>query len=131
MGFIEREDFKGLITSDSLEVIDTESLSFGIRTAIQTLRDYLSSICEMDRVLEKSADQRHQTLLTCALDIALWHAMAHIATADISENRKHRYDHAMDFLSNIREGFIKLEGLEYKTTPSAQGGIAKVKNNTL
>jgi phage gp36-like protein len=119
--FITAEDFKAVVDSKTLDVInqsDPANLDRAIGYAIEEISGYLRAAkasktgirpYDLTATFAKTGSQRNPQLVMYAADVALYHLVAWLPQRTGFEIREIRYDRAIEWLKSVQAGKIILD----------------------
>jgi phage gp36-like protein len=111
--FIELSDYDASIHREILDALtrDDDSLvEICEDRAIAEMRGYLSRRYDVDVIFSATGSNRNQLILMMALDIAVYHVFCIHNPQKISQIRKDRYDRAKEWLKQIADEDISIDG---------------------
>ncbi|MDR0413208.1 MAG: DUF1320 domain-containing protein [Dysgonamonadaceae bacterium] len=111
--FIELTDYDASIHReilDSLTREDNAIVEICEDRAIAEMRGYLSRRYDVDVIFSATGSNRNQLILMMAIDIAVYHVFCIHNPQKISQIRKDRYDRAKEWLKQIADEDISVDG---------------------
>lgn len=112
--FINPEDYDASIHQEILDALirsDRQIVEICEDRAIAQMRGYLSARYDCDRVFAAEGDERSQLVLMMAIDIAIYHIFSIHNPRNMSQIRVDRYERAVEWLKDVRNGDISVDGL--------------------
>jgi len=121
MNFIDIEDYKAVVDSRTLDVInqsDPENLKRAERYAIEEMKGYLRAAepsktgiapYDVNATFSTTGPGRNSQLVMYACDIALYHLIAWLPQRIGFEIREIRYKRAIDWLESVQAGEVILD----------------------
>jgi phage gp36-like protein len=111
--FIELTDYDASIHREILDALtrDDDSLvEICEDRAIAEMRGYLSRRYDVDAIFAATGNNRNQLVLMMAIDIAVYHVFCIHNPQKISQIRKDRYDRAKEWLKQVADEDISIDG---------------------
>lgn len=99
--FIAKADLYTQILEDELNEItrnDDTLVNSAISAAIAEMKTYLYDNYDIDTIFGAEGDDRHSLMVNFAADIAIWHLVARCQAGISIDDRKARYDRAVNWL---------------------------------
>lgn len=112
--FIELSDYDASIHRDILASVtrdDEAIVEICEERAIAEMRGYLCGRYDCDSVFAARAAERHPLVLMMLIDMVVYHLFCIHNPVKLTENRKDRYQRAVDWMKAIRRGDVSVEGL--------------------
>ena len=78
--------------------------------AVAEMKSYLSGRYDVDAIFSASGDDRHDLVLMFAKDISIYH-LCSIREGLMTQTRIDRYERAVKWLTDVRDGKLVVEGL--------------------
>jgi phage gp36-like protein len=111
--FIELTDYDASIHREILDALTREDnllVEICEDRAIAEMRGYLSRRYDVDVIFAATGADRNQLVLMMAIDIAVYHIFCIHNPQKISQIRKDRYDRAMEWLKQVADEDISIDG---------------------
>ena len=111
--FIELTDYDASIHREILDALvrdDETVIEICEDRAIAEMRGYLSRRYDCDLIFSATDAERNQLILMMAMDIAIYHVFSIHNPQKISQIRKDRYDRAMEWLKQVANENISIDG---------------------
>ena len=111
--FIYPEDYDASIHREMLGSLtrdDTAVVKICEDRAIAEMRGYLSALYDVDAIFSAQGDARNQLVLMMAIDITVYHLFSIHNPQKMSQIRKDRYEHAVEWLKQVAESQITIDG---------------------
>lgn len=111
--FIELTDYDASIHREILDALTREDeaiVEICEDRAVATMRGYLSRRYDVDAIFAATGDERNQLVLMMALDITVYHVFCIHNPQKLSQVRKDRYDRAMEWLKQVADEDISIDG---------------------
>jgi len=102
--FIEKIDLLTIFQLRELEAIsegDDMVIDSMLYAAIDEMRAYLSDNFDIDTIFAKTGNDRNRMLVRIGCDIAAYHLIAADVAGQDREDRRERYDRALDWLKMV------------------------------
>ncbi len=116
MTFLTDSDLQTIIKIDHLlQVLDEDAgaKDESEAMAIAEIKDYLNASYNTNAIFSAVGNSRHKSIIRIAVDIMLYHLHARIDPNQIPEIRQIRYDAAIKWLREVRDGKMSPEGLPF------------------
>jgi phage gp36-like protein len=132
MVFITDSDLKTIIKDVYLlQVIDEDASAKdeSEATAIAEVKDYLSGTYNLTAIFTAVGNARHRSIIRVTADVMLYHLHARIDPVAIPEVRRIRYEDALRWLRDVRDGKMDVAGLPMADTDGdgePDGGFTKI-----
>jgi phage gp36-like protein len=124
--FITETDYDAAIHAEILNAItreDSALLEIIENQAVEEMAGYLASRYDTDTIFSKTGSERHNLILMFAIDITLYHLHAIHNPVKFPLVRKDRYERAIEWLRQVRDGQINPTGLPLAVNDDGdQGG---------
>lgn len=107
--FITSEDFKVVATEAALKTItqaDADNVDNAIAEAVEEVAGYLRPKYDCERIFAAEGTGRNRQLVMYTADIALYNMVACLPQRMGSDVRQQRYDRAIEWLEQVRDGKI-------------------------
>ncbi|MDR0612394.1 MAG: DUF1320 domain-containing protein [Dysgonamonadaceae bacterium] len=111
--FIKLTDYDASIHREILDALTREDeaiVEICEDRAVATMRGYLSRRYDVDAIFAATGDERNQLVLMMALDITVYHVFCIHNPQKLSQVRKDRYDRAMEWLKQVADEDISIDG---------------------
>lgn len=111
--FIYPEDYDASIHREMLGSLtrdDTAVVKICEGRAIAEMRGYLSALYDVDAIFSAQGDARNQLVLMMAIDITVYHLFCIHNPQKMSQIRKDRYEHAVEWLKQAAASQITIDG---------------------
>jgi phage gp36-like protein len=111
--FIDLTDYDASIHREILDALtrdDDTIIEICEDRAIAEMRGYLSRRYDCDRIFSATGTERNQLILMMAIDIAVYHIFCIHNPQKMSQIRKDRYDRAMEWLKQVADEDISIDG---------------------
>jgi phage gp36-like protein len=111
--FIEQTDYDASVHREILDALTREDetiVEICEDRAIAEMRGYLSRRYDCNRIFSASGSNRNQLILMMAIDIAVYHIFCIHNPQKFSQMRKDRYDRAKEWLQQVADEDISIEG---------------------
>ena len=111
--FITVDDYSASIRLEFVEKAargDENILEIVENQAVAEMKSYLSGRYDVDAIFSASGDDRHDLVLMFAKDISIYH-LCSIREGLMTQTRIDRYDRAVKWLTDVRDGKLVVEGL--------------------
>jgi phage gp36-like protein len=111
--FIELTDYDASIHREILDALvrDDEAIAEVCEDrAIAEMRGYLSRRYDVNAIFSATGNDRNQLILMMAMDIAIYHVFCIHNPQKISQIRKDRYERAMEWLKQVADEDISIDG---------------------
>ena len=111
--FIKLTDYDASIHREILDALTREDeaiVEICEDRAVATMRGYLSRRYDVDAIFAATGDERNQLVLMMALDITVYHVFCIHTPQKLSQVRKDRYDRAMEWLKQVADEDISIDG---------------------
>lgn len=134
MAFIAKADFKLSILTDELDQIvreDDTVIDQAISAAEAEMRAYLYDSYDVDTIFAATGASRHQLLVKFCVDIAIWAIVASTQAGQDLDDRKARYDRAVNWLKMVKkmENYADLPLRESTVQTHIHAGSGTKRNN--
>lgn len=106
MAFLVEADLHTVILSDELTEItrgDNTVLESALSAAVEEMRTYLYDAFDVDTIFAETGDDRHRMLVKIGSDIAVWFLYARVQAGQSMEDRRQRYDRAINWLKQVQK----------------------------
>lgn len=123
--FINQDDYNSVIHQEILEAVirnDYTILEVIEEQAISEMSGYLASRYDVDSIFDKTGDDRNSLILMFAKDITLYHLHAIYNPVKFPMIRKDRYEQAIEWLRQVRDGEINPTGLPLASNDDGDQG---------
>jgi phage gp36-like protein len=114
--FIDLTDYDASIHREILDALtrdDDTIIEICEDRAIAEMRGYLSRRYDCDRIFSATGTDRNQLILMMAIDIAVYHIFCIHNPQKMSQIRKDRYDRAMEWLKQVADEDISIDGAPF------------------
>ncbi|MCR5326281.1 MAG: DUF1320 domain-containing protein [Bacteroidales bacterium] len=111
--FITVDDYSASIRLEFVEKAargDENILEIVENQAVAEMKSYLSGRYDVDAIFSASGDDRHDLVLMFAKDISIYH-LCSIREGLMTQTRIDRYERAVKWLTDVRDGKLVVEGL--------------------
>ncbi|KAA6347830.1 hypothetical protein EZS27_004695 [termite gut metagenome] len=111
--FIEQADYDASVHREILDALTREDetiVEICEDRAIAEMRGYLSRRYDCGRIFSATGTDRNQLILMMAIDIAVYHIFCIHNPQKISQIRKDRYDRAKEWLQQVADEDISIDG---------------------
>ncbi|KAA6313450.1 hypothetical protein EZS27_035780 [termite gut metagenome] len=111
--FIEQADYDASVHREILDALTREDetiVEICEDRAIAEMRGYLSRRYDCNRIFSATGTDRNQLILMMAIDIAVYHIFCIHNPQKFSQMRKDRYDRAKEWLQQVADEDISIEG---------------------
>ena len=111
--FIQLTDYDASIHREILDALtrdDDAIVEICEDRAIAEMRGYLSRRYDCDLIFSAVGEDRSQLILMMAMDIAIYHVFCIHNPQKISQIRKDRYERAMEWLKQVANEDISIDG---------------------
>ncbi|KAA6351230.1 hypothetical protein EZS27_001376 [termite gut metagenome] len=111
--FIEQADYDASVHREILDALTREDetiVEICEDRAIAEMRGYLSRRYDCNRIFSATGANRNQLILMMAIDIAVYHIFCIHNPQKISQIRKDRYDRAKEWLQQVANEDIGIDG---------------------
>lgn len=111
--FITVDDYSASIRLEFVEKAargDENILEIVENQAVAEMKPYLSGRYDVDAIFSASGDDRHDLVLMFAKDISIYH-LCSIREGLMTQTRIDRYERAVKWLTDVRDGKLVVEGL--------------------
>jgi len=111
--FIQLTDYDASIHREILDALtrdDDAIVEICEDRAIAEMRGYLSRRYDCDLIFSATETERNQLILMMAMDIAIYHVFCIHNPQKISQIRKDRYERAMEWLKQVANEDISIDG---------------------
>jgi phage gp36-like protein len=111
--FIELTDYDASIHREILDALTREDdaiVEICEDRAVAEMRGYLSRRYDTDAIFSATGSGRNQLILMMAIDIAVYHVFCIHNPQKISQIRKDRYDRAKEWLKQVSDEEIGIDG---------------------
>ena len=107
--YVVKSDFNTVIKDAELQKLATDAeLTSAIRTAESEAFGYLQHY-DVKEVLKQTSLERHAKLVNVICDLTLYILVSKNHLSSIPEQRKDRYDEAIEWLRSVARGIIGLD----------------------
>lgn len=116
MIFLTDSDLQTIIKDNHLIQVlddDLEAKNEAEEMAIAEIRDYLSGSYNTAAIFNATGTARHKSIIRITIDIMLYHLHARIDPIAMPEIRRLRYEDAIKWLRDVRDGKMNVEGLPF------------------
>lgn len=123
--FINQDDYNSVIHQEILEAVirnDYTLLEVIEDQAVAEMSGYLASRYDVDTIFAQTGEDRNNLILMFAKDITLYHLHAIYNPVKFPMIRKDRYDQAIEWLRQVRDGEINPTGLPLATDDDGNEG---------
>jgi phage gp36-like protein len=107
--FLQKEDYDNIIRRDILERVIDNNDSYRITAeynAQSVLETYLRNRYDVTAIFSSIGDNRNRTIVRYMIDIVLYDLFSRIAPEQMNELRLTRYEEAIQWLKDVRDGKI-------------------------
>lgn len=122
MGFlIYPADYKIASKDEIVKAIvrqDEAAIEMAGESAVEEMWGYLSGRYDCDALFSAVGDARNKLLVMFGADIALYHLYSGLSRQQIPDEKKNRYDRAIEWLQGVRSGDIEPKGFPVKNDPT-------------
>lgn len=104
--FLETDDFKETIKDSILEAVlddEPDALEEADKNAKELVASYLNGIYDTDSIFSETEADRHPTIVSLVLDIAMYRLHKRINPRQIPDIRRIGYEDAMSLLKAIQK----------------------------
>lgn len=111
--FITVDDYSASIRLEFVEKAargDDNILEIVENQAISEMKSYLSGRYDVEAIFSATGEDRHDLVLMFAKDIAIYH-LCSIREGLMTQTRVDRYERAVKWLTDVRDGKLVVEGL--------------------
>jgi len=111
--FIELTDYDASIHREILDALireDDAIVEICEDRAIAEMRGYLSRRYDVNTIFSATGGERNQLVLMMAIDIVVYHILCIHNPQKNSQIRKDRYDRAMEWLKQVADEDISIDG---------------------
>lgn len=111
--FITVDDYSASIRLEFVEKAargDENILEIVENQAVAEMKSYLSGRYDVDAIFSATGDDRHDLVLMFAKDISIYH-LCSIREGLMTQTRIDRYERAVKWLTDVRDGKLVVEGL--------------------
>lgn len=106
--FIQESDYEVQARQEMLRLLDDTDTRAAIlqaeRFAISQIRKYIGGRYDCNTLFSAKGEERDEYIIMITIDITLYHLWSKKAPKTIPENRKVRYNDALDWLTNVGSG---------------------------
>jgi len=105
--YIEEIDITTLADQDDINLVtnsDSDKREKAIKMAMSEVRSYMRTRYRIDQEFAKVGEARNDFILLVVIDVTLWHLFSMLAPRMGLETRKERYDAAIRWLKDVRDG---------------------------
>ena len=120
MAFLLKSDYFSSITTGVLDALtggDDNIITELSAEAVEEMKSYLNTRYLTATIFAASGTDRNKTLVMYCKDIALFHIYAVYSLTVIPVNRVNRYNNALNWLCDVRDQKINVDGLPINTNP--------------
>ncbi|MEO0337593.1 MAG: phage protein Gp36 family protein [Bacteroidota bacterium] len=106
MAFLTINDLHTKILDYELTEItggDNTLIESAISAAVSELKVYLNDSFDTDQIFNKTGSDRHQLLVQCGADIAIYFLVARVQAGQDVDDRRRRYDRAINWLKMVNK----------------------------
>jgi phage gp36-like protein len=111
--FIELSDYDASIHREILDSLTREDdtiVEICEDRAIAEMRGYLSRRYDVNAIFYRAGGDRNQLVLMMAIDMVVYHILCIHTPQKVSQIRKDRYERAMEWLKQISDEDISIDG---------------------
>lgn len=111
------EDYKIASRDEVVKAIvrqDLTAIELAANAAVEEMWGYLSGRFDVDAIFAAVGAARNTLLVMFGADIALYHLYSGLSKQQMPEEKKARYDRAIEWLQGVRSGDIEPKGLPVK-----------------
>lgn len=129
--FLTADDLNLNILPEELEEItrgDDTLVTTALSAAVAEMRTYLYDSYDVDAIFAKTGTERHLLLVQFGTDMAIYYIVGRSQAGQIMDDRKARYDRALQWLIAARKSDI-YNDLPRRPTPPAGSGVVAYGSN--
>jgi phage gp36-like protein len=107
--FLQREDYDNIIRRDVLERVIEGNDSYRVMAefnAQSVIETYLRNRYDVALIFAQIGENRNRTIVRYMIDITLYDLFSRIAPEQMNELRLNRYEEAIQWLKDVRDGKI-------------------------
>lgn len=126
MAFITDEDYAVVIGDKALQAIsqmDGTIRAAAIADAVEEVSGYLRGTYDVERIFGMEGEARNRLLVMVTCDVALYHLSASMPGRIGADVRKERYDRAIRWLEDVRDGIVVPDLAKVADTAGGGSGV--------